>query len=674
MGNKEHSSYRNYDYHSSSKKEDDDDEEDENEYENENEADEIDENYINENTEYSSSNAEKLIKALNEMDYSPEEVKENFDFYKKNFGKLLKINKLVSNIKTANLYAQTPHDILIRLIPESDILDKNLGPEYGELERKTKELLNDYEVLPEYVLPSDWQELFKLKCNDTALDKLFIQSEIERITKEYADLIQSHPTNYKNVINQENYKEYEKSVNEMKKKKIEAGIKELKKLEYLNVTERQIRNNIKYYFDNYSYFFTINWIISYIKAKDKYDLTPSEFLKKYYPDYPRHEYPEEWKDLFKIADKTSKIDYLKDAIDYIERNDILEKENEKEEKVRIKEEAENGRLKDIKDNIVKKIKELKHIKIGSEKIKQKKDYYIENYDTFVKIDKIIDLVEEAGFSKKKPEEIYYKAYEETNCEVNKWEDLFKLKYNKEDIDKLFIATKIEYIKKRLSQYLESYSYYDSHININNYESYEDKYYKIEDQRKILNRIRANKNKVSNYSHFTLSDENKISDLNKEYEKAHLTAETDMKILEEFDEKYKVFKKELLRIEREREREEEEERERIRAEQRREQRERERANASNNNSRSNNTSSSSSNDMKKAYIKLCQNCKNLCIGCRSSQTKYSKGFGWHKKCQGNNCYLCGKSAQERGTSYLCKSCYDSHKYDVAKCLSCRGGFK
>ena len=147
----------------------------------------------------------------------------------------------------------------------------------------------------------------------------------------------------------------------------------------------------------------------------------------------------------------------------------------------------------------------------------------------------------------------------------------------------------------------------------------------------------------------------------------------MKILEEFDEKYKVFKKELLRIEREREREEEEERERIRAEQRREQREREQANASNN-SKSNNTNSSSSNDMKKAYVKLCQNCKNLCIGCRSSQTKYSKGFGWHKKCQGNNCYLCGKSAQERGTSYLCKSCYDSHKYDVAKCLSCRGGFK
>ena len=672
MGNKEHSSYRNYDYYSSSKKEDD--EEDENEYENENEADEIDENYINENTEYSSSNAEKLIKALNEMDYSPEEVKENFDFYKKNFPKLLKINKLVSNIKTANLYNQSPHDILIRLIPESDILDKNLGPEYGELERKTKELLNDYEVLPEYVLPSDWQELFKLQCNDTALDKLFIQSEIERITKEYADLIQSHPNNYKNVINQENYKEYEKSVNEMKKKKIEAGIKELKKLEYLNVTERQIRNNIKYYFDNYSNFFTINYIISYIKAKNKYDLTPLEFLKKYYPDYPRHEYPEEWKDLFKIADKTSKIDYLKDAIDYIERNDILEKENEKEEKERIKEEAEKGRLKDIKDNIVKKIKELKHFKIGSEKIKQKKDYYIENYDTFAKIDKMIDLVEEAGFSKKKPEEIYYKAYNETNCEVNKWEDLFKLKYNKEDIDKLFIATKVEYIKKRLSQYLESYSYYDSRINTENYESYEDKYYKIEDQRKILNRIRANKNKVSNYSHFTLDDENKIFDLNKEYEKAHLTAETDMKTLEEFDEKYKVFKKELIRIEREKKREEEEEMERIRAEQRREQRERERENASNNNSKSNNTSSSSSNDMKKAYVKLCQYCKNLCIGCRSSQTKYSKGFGYHKKCQGNNCYLCGKSAQERGTSYLCKSCYDSHKYDVAKCLSCRGGFK
>ena len=124
----------------------------------------------------------------------------------------------------------------------------------------------------------------------------------------------------------------------------------------------------------------------------------------------------------------------------------------------------------------------------------------------------------------------------------------------------------------------------------------------------------------------------------------------MKILEEFDEKYKVFKKELIRIEREKKREEEEEMERMREERRREQRERERENASNNNSKSNNTSSSSSNDMKKAYVKLCQYCKNLCIGCRSSQTKYSKGFGLHKKCQGKY-YHIATFAPWFGTHYF-----------------------
>ena len=41
-------------------------------------------------------------------------------------------------------------------------------------------------VAPEYILPELWQELFKLKCSDTAIKKLFIQSEIESLIVNYS--------------------------------------------------------------------------------------------------------------------------------------------------------------------------------------------------------------------------------------------------------------------------------------------------------------------------------------------------------------------------------------------------------------------------------------------------------------------------------------------------------
>ena len=211
MGNKNHDSYNSYDYYSSSKNEYEEEEEvisneDKAKYLKEQiiESNKIDENDINEYTEYTSSIGEKIIKALDKMNLSSEQVQENFDFYKKNFAKLLKINKLVSNIKKAELSNFKPRDILVRLVPESDTYDKKIldSPEYGELERLTKELLNDYEILPEYALPEKWEELFKLENHNTAIEKLLIQSEIERIIKEYGEFSKN---NYKSVINQENY-------------------------------------------------------------------------------------------------------------------------------------------------------------------------------------------------------------------------------------------------------------------------------------------------------------------------------------------------------------------------------------------------------------------------------------------------------------------------------------
>jgi hypothetical protein len=378
MGNKDHDSYSSNDYYCSSNKEYEEREEvisneDKTKYLKEliNESNNINENDINEYTEYTSSTGQKIIKALDKMNLSSEQVQKNFDFYKNNFAKLLKINKLVSNIKKAELSNFTPRDILVRIIPESDTYDKKIldSPEYGELERLTKELLNGYEILPEYALPDNWEELFKLETHNTAIEKLLIQSEIERIIKEYGEYSNY---DYKKVINQENYKNYDKELEQLKIKQLEQKISQLKNLKYLNVSERQILKNIKYYSENYEQFFKIDNIIEFIKINGLSYLSPSEFIQKYYLDNSKYEYPEEWKELFDIADKENNINYLENAIIYIQMHNI--RENEKVEKMKQEERAEKERLKekeeerikaDIKKNIVQKIQALKYFKLGS---------------------------------------------------------------------------------------------------------------------------------------------------------------------------------------------------------------------------------------------------------------------------------------------------------------------
>ena len=106
MGNKQkQSKYSSYDYdYSSSNYKKKEDEEKNIEYVEKEEDNSIWKKYINSETEYSSSNSEKIIKVLEQMNLSYSEVKENFDFYKNNFSKLLKINKIITNIKYANLF------------------------------------------------------------------------------------------------------------------------------------------------------------------------------------------------------------------------------------------------------------------------------------------------------------------------------------------------------------------------------------------------------------------------------------------------------------------------------------------------------------------------------------------------------------------------------------------
>ena len=100
-----------------------------------NEEDNFDDIKINKYTEINSSSCLKIKTDLNQMNLSIEEVKEKFDFYKNNYDKLLKINRIITNIKIANLYDSSPQNILFKIVPLSEIKTDN--PKYGPLEKKT---------------------------------------------------------------------------------------------------------------------------------------------------------------------------------------------------------------------------------------------------------------------------------------------------------------------------------------------------------------------------------------------------------------------------------------------------------------------------------------------------------------------------------------------------------
>jgi len=58
-----------------------------------------------------------------------------------------------------------------------------------------------------------------LQNSDTAIEKLFIQSEIERVIKGYANLKNESVEEWKNKINKSNYENYDKELTEEFEKK-----------------------------------------------------------------------------------------------------------------------------------------------------------------------------------------------------------------------------------------------------------------------------------------------------------------------------------------------------------------------------------------------------------------------------------------------------------------------
>ena len=455
MGQEQHKSkYKSYNY--SSKR----DEEEEDNYSKDDKGKSDDKDS---DEEEDNSNILHIIKeTLNQMNLSDEEITENIKFISDNIKKLVIINKIITNIKNAGLYDLSPGDILAKIVPESELIDETPNPKYGPLEMKTLKLLKCL-VAPEYILPELWQELFKLKCSDTAIKKLFIQSEIESLIVNYSTWKEKSKEYYSNLININNYEEYLKDYEEYKK------------------NERLEK---------------INEIIDFAKNTDVYNLTPFRVIKKYYPDHPKYfYYPKKWEDLKDFDCDDDKIEYLLDVMKWVdgekkrERYRIFEqkvnekriRENErilkeKEEKERQEKEMEKEKVrKKLRKNIVERMKRLENLKIPSKKVIENKDYYCDNLSLFEEIDKILRYVDLGAFNNRlSPRAVYKKAYSYERFKEDNWKDLNNLGYTEDDYNNLFTAVFIEYIKCELAKYdkTRSYDYYDDLININNYQYYD----------------------------------------------------------------------------------------------------------------------------------------------------------------------------------------------------------
>ena len=109
------------------------------------------------------------------------------------------------------------------------MLDKNLdNPDYGPLEKKTKELLNDFNI-------EQWNS----------------------------------------KINEENYENYDNVY-------AKNLIIQINQLNNLNVSKRHILSNIDYYIKNFTTLLNINTIIDFIKAKNLSNISLFQLILKYY--------------------------------------------------------------------------------------------------------------------------------------------------------------------------------------------------------------------------------------------------------------------------------------------------------------------------------------------------------------------------------------------------------
>ena len=475
-------------------------------------ADDDDENIDSNNEEEEDDlyTYEYIKKKLRHMNLTEQEVEDNYDFYKTNFEKLEKINKLITNVKVSNLYDLTPFQMLEKIFPKNEL--KNLPSDYDSSENK-EEIWNEAPINPEYVVPSKWEDLFDLEISDKAIDKLYIASEIQKLAKNFSEWRGQSEEYWENKINEENYEIFKLEVNNFIKSKKEDN---LKKVKLMNLPEEEIEDNIWFYFQNSEKLIKVNEIINNIKGTNFNNLSPQEVLEKIVPenDYkkinsdgnveekkendeqteinPEYIVPYKWEDLFyfEISEKALDKLYIVSVIKKLVNNYTkwkgesqeywgkkINEENYKNYELEL-----NNFIKSKKEDIIKK---LKFMKLSEQDVQDNFWFYNKNLEKFIKVNDIINNIKESNFNDLSPKEVLKKIVSENELkdeeknEINieyaipsKWEDLYDLKTSDKVLDYLYIESKILMLATEFSyMYKGDINRWLFIINKNNYKKY-----------------------------------------------------------------------------------------------------------------------------------------------------------------------------------------------------------
>ena len=566
MGQKQHKHKKKYE-NSSNEKEEEDEYNNKNTNDNNNDKNSDNNKIEDDNTPEDSPEDyeyENIIKKLKHMNLSEQEVEDNYEFYKANYEKLIKINKIINKIKKTNLYNLTPFEILAKLVPENEI--KILPPEYDSLENK-KEIFNEAPINPEYVLPSKWEDLFELKISDKALDKLYISSEIQKVIKNYSEWKGESCEKWGKRINEDNYEIFELEV----KNFIRNHNNNFEKLKIMNLSEEDIEDNLWFYYKNCEKLIKINDMINNIDSSNLNKLSPQEVLAKIVPESElkiidsnkasdndeekneindlnsiKSEYvlPPKWEDLFEleISDKVLDKLYIYSQIQKLvilyadwkgeicEKGEkIINEDNYKDYETEIK-----NFIKDNKNSILEK---LKFMNLSEEDIEDKFWFYYKTCEKLIKINDIINNINSSFFNNLSPQEVLDKIVPESELKNNnsdedsndyeeeenenyektqicpeyavpsKWDDLFRLEISDKTLDKLYLESKIMKLATEFSLWKnENIEKWLFKINKYNYQEYEEELEAQKNELSFYDKMKKVITEINSLEYFYINEE------------------------------------------------------------------------------------------------------------------------------------------------------------------------
>ena len=252
------------------------------------------------------NNIIKELKSLEHFNKNEQEIKNNIKLYDKNINLCIKINSIIENAQIGDLYNITPSEA------------------YKKITGDNPSFLN---------LPDKWEDLFNLEVPEWIIDILSATTKNNIKNKKYEENRikenQKHEKEYK-IFLEENKEKLEKEKEEKKKKEeirkkeekemIERRkkeekekkekrkktiIKDIKKLKYFKITEKDIKNNLDYYIDNYEKLKEVNNAIGFAKKLGLYNKKPKKIYEKAFGEYEtdnifKYEEPENWEDLFSL--------------------------------------------------------------------------------------------------------------------------------------------------------------------------------------------------------------------------------------------------------------------------------------------------------------------------------------------------------------------------------------